>query len=214
MQAPPPYVPPQRKSKTGLIIGIVLGAICLCCIGPILLVGGLGFWGFSKVKGTASCSLTFASAKRAVMDYARDHDGKLPKAATWQDDVRPYYQKAIANLPKSAPFSVSDPNGDWGCVEDKSHTGVAFNDALSGKKMSEIKNPDDTVLLFEIPAASHNAHQPYKKQDISQSPLLMGSHRGWFEATVEGDVHLLDRNGRRVKFNGGAGSGFDVSAND
>jgi hypothetical protein len=35
-----PPVQPEKKSRTGLIIGIVVAVLCCCC----LVFGGLGYW--------------------------------------------------------------------------------------------------------------------------------------------------------------------------
>src|SRR4051794_25590392 len=92
MEAPPPYR--QKKSNTGLIIGLIIGGVVICCGGPVLLLGGGIIWGLNTFGPLATCGLAIDDIQTALHDYANDHGGKLPAAATWQDDVKSYYIKA------------------------------------------------------------------------------------------------------------------------
>lgn len=196
-----------KKNNTGLIIGLVVGAFVLCCVGGIALFG-MGIWaGFRAVQPVAECAIAFETARDAIKEYAADNDGKLPKAATWQDDIRPYVEKTSAEFKKSnMPFKVLEPDGAWGCSSEGKSTGMAFNADLSGKKIDAIPNASITPLLFEIPAPKRNAAMPYRKQDDSNKPKMMGKPREWAVLTLEGSLNLNVENSRSIKIETGSGS--------
>ncbi len=168
---------------------IVLACIMIPCIGII----AVGYFGFNMVKQNlgpfVGCAMSYEAVRDGVIDYTKDHDGKLPSAETWQDDVKPYYKKVIAkNRDEYGPFKPIDADGEWGCKTSESDmTGMAFNSNLSGKKIDDIKDPESTILIFEIEKAMHNAHAPYKLRSKSSSPLFFGKPRGWLEWPIRGD---------------------------
>jgi len=189
MEAPPNYYPPVKKTRWGLIIGLICGGIFLCCLLPAgLLVGG-GLWAVNKTKDLLVCGMSYTTASKAMQDYANDHKGKLPKAETWMDDIRPYFAKraSIVNPGIKQVFGDISTNGDYSCTTAGRHTGMSFNKDLSGKVLADIKDKD-TVLLFETDKVALNASEPYKAQDTKSSPQLMGSARGWFTTTVAGST--------------------------
>lgn len=184
------YAP--KKSNTGLIIGIVIGAILLCCIGPLALVGGGGYYIFNKSKALIVCGMAYNDVWQAVDDYARDHHGKLPDADKWMDEIRPYYRKIIVaeatDQPKN-PFGQMPAEGAFGCTSDSGQTGMAFNKDASGKSLDNMKDRSTTVVVFETDAApSMNLNAKYSPLPMSSSPKIMNSPRGWFTVNAEGHV--------------------------
>jgi len=201
MEAPPPY---RKKSNTGLIVGIVIGAVVLCCIGPIALFGGLGIWGWGKIKPMLECGATFQVARDAVRQYADDHHGKMPDGQTWMDDVRPYYVKVL-NASQS-PFKPMPAQGIWGCDDGNGgRTGMALNSDVAGSNMSDVKN--DVAVLFEIRHATANATQKYEQASFTDSPLMFGDHRGWFLVYIDGAPGIYDKTGRFTEVNTATGKG-------
>ena len=196
MQAPPPYIPAAPKKKTGLIIAIVLGVLFVCCGLPLIAVVGGGFFAFGQAKGTVGCTISFGVVRAAIDDYVADHNGKLPPAATWQDAVRPYYAKKLKSKKDGgndreseqvlSMLQVMPADGEWGCTEDKTKTGIAFNSTLGGKKLAEIKDRS-TVLIFEVPQRAKNLNMPFKTLDHDSSPKIFGKHRGWISMGLDGD---------------------------
>jgi hypothetical protein len=180
MESPPPYMPTKKKSNTGLIIGLVLGGIAICCIGGVALVG---FFGLNFVKNTigpmAECVMNYEYVDRALKKYTAEHDGKLPSAATWQDELTPYVEKETEHdRGKTGPFKVLDPRGTWGCGTAAEQTGMAFNESVNGKTLTDaMKN--DTVVIFETKNSGRNLVEKYVDRDKSSSPKLMGKPRGW-----------------------------------
>jgi len=187
-----------------MIVGLIFGGIFLCCLLPIGLVAGVGLFAFGKVKDTAGCGLAMGHIQRAMILYSKDHEGKLPKAATWMDDVRPYYHKAQARNKDTDKVFGSMPDGEpFACTSDGVKTGIAFNKDLSGKKVSDIKEPMDTVLVFETTNVQANLSETYKEPDFSMSPKVFGKHRGWMKVFVAGNPKA-----------GNADMNFNVSQHD
>lgn len=208
---PPPFEgygqPPQaRKDKTGLIILIVvLSVIGICVIG----VGAFSWFGFQamqKVMPMAGCAITYEAMNDSLHAYAKDHDGKLPKASEWQDALRPYVEKELGAMKeelKDAPgflnFKIMDPKGQWGCYlgEGEKMTGFAFNTDISEIKSDDIPDRQRTPIIFETeePAKTANFAEKYAPKDFSKSPALFGEHRGWAVVTWENGFNVVDKHG-------------------
>lgn len=180
---------------------IIVVLVVVPCIGVV----GLGVFGWGFFKNTlgpmAGCFIGFQHARDAVVQYANEHDGKLPNAKTWQDDVRETYRLIVQkNRDELGPIEPMSPDGPWGCKQESGQmTGMAFNSDLSGKKLSEIKDQHLTILLFEIETASLNANRPYKKMDDKTSPKIFGEHRGWAEIGIQGSLDMDDGGSFKVR---------------
>lgn len=79
----------------------------------------------------------------ALVMYAQGHDGRLPNADTWVDDITPVWEHVELLF-----RDPSVPGGQWN---------YAFNRALSGVKLADLKNPEATVMVFESTANVKNA---------------------------------------------------------
>lgn len=213
MESPPPYMPPAPKRNTGLIVGLIIGGIVLCCVLPVGLIGGFGYWAFGKAKPLVACTMAFTNVRDSVLDYAHDHNGKLPKAATWMDDVRPYYTKKIASGKQDDAkqmFGGMPAEGVWGCADaDGNKTGMAYNKDLDGKTLDSIKDKVSTIVVFETAQASMNLSQKYEPQPDASSPKMMGKPRGWFKAPLEGDLRGI----RNSRWRAGSNGNFQVDVN-
>lgn len=197
MQTPPPFSPPgapPKKSNSPLLIVIIVVLCVLIPCGGLIALGYYGFNLFGKTVGPmASCVLMFEGARASIVDYKDAHEGKLPNAATWQDDIKPYYKKWFDTKAKEAgPFAPPGPDAEWGCKAEGKTTGIAFNSDLGGKKWDDIKDHRTTVLIFEIDSAMKNAHQPYKERSKKGSPKIMGEERGWIDFPMEGSSDSFD----------------------
>ena len=201
METPPTYAPP-KKSNTGLIIGLVLGGIAICCIGGVALIG---FFGFSFFKNTiapmAECMISYEAVSGALDDYAKANNGKLPSAAAWQDEMAPFVEKRLASVKKeNAPFKLMDPKSEWSCTMGDKKTGMAFNSSFAGKSLADAQK-DDSVVIFEIEQIGRNITQAYAHRDKSTSPKLMGERRGWITIHAAGGLQMGDKEmGRNFDF--------------
>lgn len=204
MEAPPPYQP--KKKSTGLIVGLIIGGVFICCGLPLLGLGGAAFWGFNKLGPVAKCGISIEAMRDAVVAFSDDNGGKLPNAATWQDQVKPYYVKEISKRSvKENPFGVIPAEGEWGCeAEDSVVTGIAYNSELSGKMLADIKDQSEAVVLFETMQRKRNQAEKYDPAKLAKPPKRFPSP-SIFLATLRGEIKLVGAGGKQVDvdFKGG-----------
>ncbi|MBV6459836.1 MAG: hypothetical protein HONBIEJF_02990 [Fimbriimonadaceae bacterium] len=195
------------KSNTGKIVLIVCLVIGIPCLA---LLGVCTYFGMKVMREAfpmAGCAVSMEFLREAAQGYAAEHDGKLPPAQTWQEDLKPYLKKAISGKKEDlGPIKVVDPDSAvWVCAEtDAYKTGIAYNADVAGKVASEVANPGSTVLFFETEKAGSNVAAKYKPLPKESSPKLMGKNRGWILVHMEGDVEGFDNN---------SGTTFDVGKN-
>lgn len=207
--SPPPFNPsempaPRRSNSSLKIVLLILFLVCVPCIGLVAVGGYFGFNLFGKGMKMASCAIAFEDVRDAIMTYANEHDGTLPNAKTWQTDITPYYAKVTATHKDMGPIKLMPAAGPWGCDNgDNQLTGIAYNSALSGKKLKNIENPYGTVLLFEVEKPELNATAVYVPRPKSTGPLFFGQHRAWMTIPVQGTSNF-----------GKEGSGFKVETTD
>jgi|GEM_PF-1220205 len=202
MSMPPP-IPgsplPRQGNSTLKILAVVLIFVGVPCIlGGFFLTTmfkqGVKTLG-SNIVPMVSCAYSYEQARDALLQYARDHDGKLPPAETWEDAVRPYFSKLVKDLPPGGkvldqefrikPFPTE---GVWGCeVDGKVTTGIAFNQELGGLALTAIKNPGQTILLYEVAKPGRNLNAKYSPAPKSESPKMFGQPRAWITLHVEGE---------------------------
>jgi hypothetical protein len=193
METPPTYAPP-RKSNTGLIIGLVLGGIAICCIGGVAI---LGFAGFSFFKNTvapmAECMIGYESVSESLQEYANAHGGKLPSATAWQDELRPFVEKRLAKVrEEKVPFKIMDPSGEWSCTMGDRKTGMAYNSDVAGKTLEEARKAN-TVVIFEVDQIGKNLNIKYVDRGKEGSPKIMGESRGWIAIHAQSGVEMGDQ---------------------
>jgi hypothetical protein len=99
----------------------------------------------TKAEGNAQNATCLSNVKAitlAMLMFADDHDGKLPKADRWVEDLMPYV--------KSAKL--------FKCSGDKSgeRSSYAMNSALSGLSLSEVAHPESLVVVFEAEKPGQN----------------------------------------------------------
>lgn len=188
--------PPASGNKTLVIILLVIGIPCLAMV-VLGIVGAFSCYRLMQntVMPMISCSAAYEEVREAIFQYAKDHDGQLPNAATWEDDVRSYYAKVdlLSKENKNAPSGFRAEkmpiDGPWGCkIGENEFTGMAFNSDLSGKKLADITNPYGTVLLFEVRETGKNLHMPYRPRSKADAPKLFGESRDWMYIHVEGTM--------------------------
>jgi hypothetical protein len=146
------------------------------------------------------CMSTFNMAGAAAEAYAVEHGGKLPEAATWQDDIQPYYQRLFDKY--KAEFEGADkfidgllPSaaGDvFQCKNSDRTTGVAYNSDIAGKVLKDIKDPDRTVMFFETDTMGRNQAMAYKAMPNSKAPKWMNSSRDWIVWNVSGNSNPFE----------------------
>jgi hypothetical protein len=122
--------PVKKKSNIGCIIGGIVAGLCLCCgIGAFALfqVGKNAMSGAGNMLG---CGNTLSDYRDAMIKYAKKHNGKLPPAATWQDDVKPFLVRSHLPPLLQGDKGVTDP--DEYC--DSTGSSVSFNTDYGPKR--------------------------------------------------------------------------------
>lgn len=202
-QVPPPYQ--AQKPRSGSKLWLL--AVLLICVPCVILMGVMGYIvrkGFgmlnTEVVPLISCVANFELLQESARDYAKEHDGKLPDAKTWQKDVIKYYKarymKEYANasgevmgfklefkqFDEKTPFSCQNPHDP--------PTGFAYNSDLSGKKIADVKDPSTTYVFFEIEKVELSHSEPYKARDPKLSPRMIDNRRDWIRAPLEGSLEF------------------------
>lgn len=208
VEAPPGYTPP-RKSKTGLIIGIIALSVIVCCCGVCGLGGYFGKGVLKAGSGMVSCGVSIEMQRDALLAYAEAHGGKLPAAANWQDAIKAYAKTKPAT--DKNPFEVPGPEADY--CDASGPTSLFLNKDIAGKSLDSIKDQMGTVALFEHTGRGRNQSAKWEEQPIGTSPeMIFGERRGWLRQGVTGGASILDKRGRLVPFNAKA-SGTTVTIN-
>ncbi len=137
---------------------------------------------FDKMREQARAMASLSNLKQialAVEMYAQDHHEQMPDADQWVDQVSPYLVgKAVPPSEREHTLAalLRDPSAPQG-----EKWSYAFNRNLSGVKLADIKNPAETVLLFESTTGVKNA------ADTGQSVPRGGRHNaGDYYAFAEG----------------------------
>lgn len=98
------------------------------------------------------CSSHLHTLAKAARKYAREHDGLLPGADTWQDDLALYLLEAGGGEEVFACPAAPELE-----------TAYAINRAIAGKNAMELTDHDDTILFFEsdlnVPNAAGDPEQ-------------------------------------------------------
>lgn len=204
MENSPTSRQPASGNKVLVIVLVVFGVLCL----GMVALGVVGFMSCrnvlqNTVMPMVSCGIAYEEVREAMFAYAKDHDGKLPNAATWEDDVRPYFAKVDlitkenADAPSGFRIRKMPVEGPWGCkIGPEEYTGMAFNKDLSGKKLADIKDAHSTVLLFEVEKSGKNLSEPYSPRSTMNAPKLFGESRGWMWIPVEGKNPFGSKGGK------------------
>lgn len=214
--SPPAFNPASSKSGSKLWLWLIIAFVAFC----VILIAGI-FFVSKMLLGTGmeflSCRMNGELATNAVLAYAKDHDGQLPDGDSWQDDVRPYYEKLYdkvardfidEDVPDIVSIDIAKPGQVLRCSTGSDFkTGFAYNSLLAGTNTADYDYPRDTVLIWETTNPGYNAHgDPSTRGDDSTSPKIFGDERGWMDFSLAGDSDSRQPN--QGQFN------FDISPDD
>ncbi len=88
------------------------------------------------------------------------------------------------------------PGPDDGFCDQAAKTGITFNADLAGKTLADVKDPYDTVALFETPGTGRNKTGKWSEPPFATSPKVIAQEgRGWIRQPLQGDASVKDRNG-------------------
>jgi prepilin-type processing-associated H-X9-DG protein len=94
----------------------------------------------------AECLMNVKELTFAALRFADDHDGQLPDAASWADEVAPYLSES------RAAFQCPSANNR--------SFAYTYNSSLSRMKLGDVKEPQTTVLIFESDVGRNAAGGP------------------------------------------------------
>lgn len=127
--------PPQKKSSWG-ILAVIAGGGCLLFF--IMILAAILFPVFAKARDKARETVSVSNVSQlclASLQYAQDHDGKLPKMDS-QENFKGAISDYIQSNRKTDVFS--DPNTKKPYI---------LNSRLSEKNITTIDNPRDMELM-------------------------------------------------------------------
>ena len=116
------------------------------------------------------CQEHLRALSQGLTDYANEHDGKLPEAATWCDDILPYVlDRENFSCPAAAGFECA----------------YAYNSDVAGQELpKDWQARREVVLLFESDLGVWNAAAP-----AADMPTELKRHtQGLNIATAEGNT--------------------------
>jgi len=106
-----------------------------------------------------ACLAHLKAVARVMLYYAQDHDGRLPDATRWMDEIKAYLEDEACLKCPAAPQLLY---------------GYAMNQALSKVALSAIARPHETVLLYESNLGTRNAAG--KPESAAQPPRHEGGN--------------------------------------
>lgn len=157
--------------------GIVVSAVTLLLV-PIMAAMLLPALSKAKSRATTvQCMNHVKQLSLGFMMYANDSNDTFPAGNVWCDKLMPYVQQAQV----------------YQCPADRSgqRSSYAFNSKVAGRSLKDIKNPSQTVLVFETSGG----------WNVSGGPELTGSSFRHNNAMVVGfaDGHVESVNRGRLQ---------------
>jgi hypothetical protein len=135
--------PKPNRRRRNLIVLSLAGILVLSCATWVATYFRALSQAKQESRRTSECYDHLQLLGMAFQHYVLDHDGKLPKAESWCDDLLPYLKVA----------------GVLRCPADSSRarSSYAMNADMSGKNVEEVcRSGTNTVLLFEAARPGSN----------------------------------------------------------
>ena len=190
------------RKKNNALPFLIIGGVLVCCLGPIAFIGGGSYFAFKGASPIIGCTIAMTGISQAMRDYTAANGGKLPPANSWQTAIAPYYDKSLTK-DEAGPFTIPNSKEPFGCGEGASKTAFKFNAEYGGKKLSDIKDPNDAILVYETNGpATMNGSGEYKDLGKAASPKIFNAPRGWFAIT--GTLEMVTIEDGRMKATAGA----------
>ncbi len=189
-----------------VLIGVGAACLLLC-----------GFGGFAAYKGVTAaagqvgplfaCQIDIQAARNSILDYAEAHNGKLPSAKNWQDDIKPFYgmrhaeaAKEVKNAPDFMNVKFSSIDGVLGCqLASGKVQAFTYNETFSGQDLTaELRNSQEFVL-FESASAVRNSFGKYTSPPVTSEMIVLNEKRDWIKIRLSGDPEEASFGTARVK---------------
>jgi prepilin-type processing-associated H-X9-DG protein len=138
-----------RRGLSGWTIALIVmggcGVIVVLIVGILLAIFLPVFNSARKAGQRTSCMSNMKQISLGMLMYMQDYDERMPPANAWGTGVYPYIKN---NLVFACPTRRGIPFG------------YAFNVKLDRRKLSTVKNPALTPMLFESSLGYQNAADP------------------------------------------------------
>lgn len=176
--------PAQKGRRKKLLLGClgIGGAILLALViwlGPVLMAFiNEGFFDETEMRSYQGNSADNLKAIHRSLSGFHESEGVLPEAEKWMDDALLRLKSADMAEEESKKMLVSPRNSGK-----PNQYGYAFNAALSGMYIGDIKDPKKTVLIFESKLTEWNASGDPK---TDAAPKV--GNTGPLALTVSGEV--------------------------
>lgn len=196
------YPPPAPAAKSGssatkillIVLGVISALCLLLCGGGALMMNNV----MKQVSPMVGCMMTVSMLETSTEAYVLDHNGKMPNAASWEDDLAPYYERLYTKNKKKfdemkkvpmvgGMFDIQTPGETFQCGKGDKATGFAYNADLSGADRKALANPSRTPLFFEVSEIKRNNNQPGTFKASGNPPDIMNEKREWIVFYVEGN---------------------------
>lgn len=141
----------KRTTRNVLLIAgcAVIGGFLLLFLAVLLPV----FVQARQAAKLALCRADMYILGQAVLAYAEAHGGKLPAAATWQDELKPHLHEPYEQV-QCRDDQVLEPGG----------IGISLNSDVAGKPLASLS--PETVVLFQSEAKRPNGSEPYREPSV------------------------------------------------
>lgn len=127
-----------RNKQTRLALYLIGGVAAFGCLAFILFITVfLPQAGDASAAKRAVTQTNLALIGQGLRGYAEEHDGKLPKATDWEDQVRPYLDN---------PKILNVPPG----VNEQEKVGYFMNPAVSEVELKRLRNGEPGVIIYEV----------------------------------------------------------------
>jgi hypothetical protein len=156
---------------------IVLGGFGILITLFIVLTPAINRWAYRSLRASLDCHQRLVILNSAIVEYTAKHDGRLPQADRWCDEIEPYIlpQKDIGT-PFLCPL---DP------AKDEHISSYAMNERVSGCVLAQL--PKDTVILFETKSGWNRSGGPedlsFENHHFWENPvscgILFANGEGW-----------------------------------
>jgi prepilin-type processing-associated H-X9-DG protein len=168
----------QVTGRGMAIAGIILGVLSILVLIALVVLAGVGMFAavpkavglVEEVQGQATSIKSMNNVRQlcmAAMQYSVANNGRLPPADTWPSVMREF------GIPDEV---LRDPDSPGGI-------GYAMNRMVSGKPLSQVRQPSQTVLFFEsspgpLPAGGREMLPPQPRHGRGYVIGFVDGHSG------------------------------------
>jgi len=157
----PQRIRPGCRQRFVAAVALVLLAMLVLLAPP--------FWRAYQKAVQADCQCNIEQIALGMMIFARDHDGRLPNAETWVEELEPIIKTR----------AVLKCRGDWS----RQQVSYAMVPRYSEAKLKDIAKPAETILIYEVIYG-----QPAYRHLGGMNVAYADGHREWIDQLPPGTL--------------------------